>query len=446
MNQDSLARLRRLGVIKGARQLKPAPNKAPRLVNDDRLQGDARTPDEALSRMATSQLDGDPEPLERLLPGLSTVETAEGACAVVDYVYPLQSKHGAHTLGDVLTFPGACAARFCQDERLTETSFRDYLFLDTETTGLNGAGTLAFMVGTGFFDGDAFVVRQYFLRDPGDEPAMLLLLDELLQSFAGLVTFNGRSFDVPLLDGRYLMNRMRCALTERAHIDLLPPARRLWRQRFDSCALGSLESNLLGLKRTEEDVPGWLIPGLYYEYLQNGDGRNMARVFYHNRIDMLSMVTLAARVAKLFSAPQEADHPLELLALGKWKADLGYVEEAEAALRMAATPELDTDYFHEALLRLGALLKRAERREEAVTVWQQAAVTSFEDVNAHVELAKHYEWQTGELDQALFWTEQALALVGSGNEAKGAPIRAELVHRKERLRRKLGAPDTAVDG
>lgn len=436
MNQESLARLRRLGVIKGARHINPAQKQQPRSANEAALRPQPEGED-------------DPQPLDRLLPGLCTIQTAEGACAVLDTVYPLQRQHGAMRLADLLHFSGACAARFCQDGRLAETSFRDFLFLDTETTGLNGAGTLAFMVGVGFFEGDAFVVRQYFLRDPGDEPAMLLLLEELLQQAAGLITFNGRSFDLPLLDGRFFMNRMPSDLLQRAHIDLLPPARRLWRQRFDSCALGSLERNLLGLQRSEEDVPGWLIPSFYHHFLQSGDGRNMARVFYHNRIDMLSMVTLAARVARLFSAPEATDHPLELLGLGKWKADLGYLEEAEVALRMAAAPELETPHYHDALLRLGALLKRGERRDEAVTVWQQVAVTSFDDVTAHVELAKHFEWHEQAPQQALFWTEEALRLLGAAvgpRTGRRRAIIAELAHRRERLRGKVAtAGDAAAE-
>lgn len=429
MNQEALARLRRLGVVKGARKLQDATQKASR---EEKSDSPNRTPGNRKQRAPVD--DGDPQLLETLLPGLEVVATPAGPCALLDRVYPLQQQHGAHRLGDLLKQSGVCAARFCQDERLAELTFRDCLFLDTETTGLSGAGTLAFMVGVGFFESDAFVVRQYFLRDPGEEPAMLLLLDALLQDYPALVTFNGRSFDLPLLDGRFLMNRMACDLRDRAHIDLLPPARRLWRQRFSSCALSALEENLLGIERTREDVPGWLIPSLYYQYLQTGDGRDIARIFYHNRIDILSMVTLATRVARLFHAPDVGDHPLELLGLGKWKATLGYRDEAETVLRMAAAPDLETEFYQEALLRLGALLKRDERRDEAVTVWQQAAVTSFEDVTAHVELAKYFEWHAPDLEQAMQWTEQALQLVDGSASNK----REELEHRLARLQRKIG--------
>ncbi|HSM58500.1 MAG TPA: ribonuclease H-like domain-containing protein [Candidatus Sulfomarinibacteraceae bacterium] len=428
MNREALARLRRLGVVKGVRNLKSAQSLPTSSKNSEKQE-------EAPYLQAP---DGDPQPLPTLLPGLELAETAEGACYVLDKVYPLDHRHGTARLHELLELATEAVACFCQDERLGEAHFRDYLFLDTETTGLGGAGTLAFMVGAAFFEDDAFVVRQYFLRDHGDEPAMLLMLDELLQERAGLVTFNGQSFDLPLLESRFLLNRMPLSLREWPHLDLLPPSRRLWRRRFDSCALGALEQNVLGLTRTHQDVPGWLIPSLYNHFLRTGDGRELSRVFYHNRMDMLSMVSLATRIVRQFEAPQAGDHPIDLLGLGKWQADLGLKKEAEQTLRLAATPDLPTDLYRQALLRLGYLLKRAGRREEAVEVWQQVACISFEDVTAHVELAKQYEWHNVNLQLAQTWTERALALVDG---AAHPQVRAELEHRLQRLKRK----QTGVD-
>jgi uncharacterized protein YprB with RNaseH-like and TPR domain len=362
------------------------------------------------------------------------VETPEGACFVLDRVYPLQYCHGVDRLESLLQQHPAYAAPFCAEPRLESLDFRDFLFVDTETTGLAGAGTIAFMVGVAFFDRDAFVTRQYFLRDHGDEPAMLYLFDELLAHRQALITFNGRSFDLPLLDGRFVLNRMDSDLRDRPHIDLLLPARRLWRLRLESCALGSLERSLLGLQRSQEDVPGWMIPTLYNQYLLTGDGREIARVFYHNRIDLLSMVTLAARIVRQVAAPDPADHPIDLLALGRWLADLGRLAEAEQLLRLAAVPELPTPLYQQALIHLGNLLKKAGRRDEALTVWQQLACTSFDDVTAHVELAKHYEWYGGDLTSAWLWTEQALALLDGTNPS----LQVELEHRLRRLEKKLG--------
>lgn len=428
------AQLRRLGVVKGARHLKPGLPSRPAQSTT------------SLSDLAGFNVDWDQrQPLELLLPGGRLEETAEGACFVLDKVYPVITRHGTGRLDELLGLSPATAAVFCRDERLHELDFCDFLFLDTETTGLAGAGTIAFMVGVAFYecnaagDVEALVVRQYFLRDHGDEPAMLLLLEELLAQKAGLITFNGRSFDLPLLDNRYLMNRMPSPLFDLPHIDLLPPSRRLWRHRLGSCALGALEPSLLGLQRSGEDVPGWLIPSLYYNYLQSGDARELLRVFYHNRMDMLSMVTLASRVVRQFAAADAGDHPIDLYSLGRWLADLNRLADAERVLRLATTGDLPLELFHRALFQLAGLLKQNGRRDEAVQVWQQIAATSFDSVEAHVELAKHYEWHSRDVTRAIEWTQQALALVASwGRSQPAVPVRDELLHRLARLQRKNG--------
>ncbi|MCP4416359.1 MAG: hypothetical protein GY805_07040 [Chloroflexi bacterium] len=439
------AKLRRLGVVKGARNLRsPRPQKKPRKLRPaPPAESETLRPFSPPPPLSSSTQDG-LQTLETLLPGGQLVSTADGDCFVLDQVYNLAYQHGDDRLADLLHFSPAATLPFVQDDRLAQLDFRDFLFLDTETTGLAGAGTLAFMVGVGFFEpssgGDSFVVRQYFLRDHGDEPALLLLLDELLSQKAGLVTFNGRTFDLPLLESRFIMNRMSTDLRQRPHIDLLPPARRLWRNRLGSCALGALEGSLLGLRRSQADVPGWLIPSLYNSYLRSGDARDLVGVFYHNQIDMVSMVTLAARVARQLSQPDSSDHPIDLYSLGKWQADLGLVAEAEQNLRLAGQSDLPLALYHKNLQRLGLLLKQNGRSPEAIPIWQQAAATSFDDVVAHVELAKYYEWHSKELEQAVYWSEQALGLVQSwGRRGQLHPVRAELEHRLARLRRKTAA-------
>lgn len=434
MGEDRLKRLRRLGIVKRARDLKPAPS---RRENSNRISVSEPAPD-------SSADESDNQPLEILLPGGRTVETEYGACFVLDHVYSISHQHGDDQLADLQGLPPAVAATICQDDRLADFGFEDVLFLDTETTGLYGAGTIAFMVGVAYFESDpagrqVFVVRQFFLRDHGDEPAMLHLLSELLAERLALVTFNGHSFDLPLLETRFLMNRLDGVigdLLERPHIDLLPPARRLWRNRLGSCSLSSLEQNLLGLQRSHEDVPGWAIPGLYMDYLRTGDARDLLRVFYHNQIDLLSMVTLCQRIFHQFSRPQPIDHPLDLHSLARWQLALGLKVEAEHNLRLAVEQDLSLEQYHTALQDLAMLLKRDGRREEAVLIWKQIAVSSLDDVTAHVELAKHYEWHEQDLTIATQWTEQALALAESNQTIKATIQREELQHRLARLKRK----------
>jgi uncharacterized protein YprB with RNaseH-like and TPR domain len=429
MNQDLQDRLRRLGVTRGVRDL--------------RTERHSPHPDAPLSQFRSRDDDeGQAKSLHLLFPGGRLEETAVGACFVLDHVYPLTYQHGDESLATLLHYSPAEAALFCRDDRLTQLAFRDFLFLDTETTGLSGAGTLAFMVGVAFIEhssaADVLVVRQYFLRDHSDETAMLQLLDDLLAQKAGLLTFNGRTFDLPLLDNRYLMNRLPTNLLETPHIDLLPPSRRLWRHRFGSVALGNLEQKLLGVQRTEEDVPGWLIPGLYNDYLRSGDAREIRRVFYHNQLDMLSMVTLTAKILRQFSAAGSDDHPLDLFSLGKWQVALGLKEAAEMNYRRAAAADLPLDFYHQSLQQLGLLLKRDGRRQEAVLIWQQWAATSLTTIDGHVELAKHYEWHERDLNTAVLWTERALALLTTWPPRNSTLVRPQLEHRLARLRRKLG--------
>lgn len=430
MNDEVATLLRRLGVTKGARHIHSAPPPRPA--------------EEVSARR------GAPQPLEILLPGGRLAVCDEGACFIIDHVYPLHHRHGPDALADLLALQPGAAARYALDGRIDGQEFRNFVFLDTETTGLAGAGALAFIVGVAYFepqivlvDGEmtsreVLVTRQYFLRDHGDEAAMLRQLDELLAGRAGLITFNGRSFDVPLLDNRYLLNRRRSPLFDLAHIDLLPPARRLFRARLGSCSLGALEQNLLGVRRSHDDVPGWLIPSLYYDYLRSGDASQLIRVFYHNEMDVLSMVTLAARIFRQLGA-SHCDDALDQVSLGRWQADLGLTDEAEVTLRAALEEDLPLEAYHQALYRLAALYKQTGRRAEAVVAWQQIAFTSSGDVAAHVELAKHYEWHAPDLAAASNWTRAALNLLERLPLTPNTRLaRAELNHRLERLQKKAG--------
>lgn len=430
MNDELSGLLRRLGVTRGARNIRPA---ADPLVDRWGMRDD---------------LSGPPPPLDHLFPGGHLIETDGNACFVVDRVYPLNHRHGGDVLSDLLAADPEIGRSYGLDNRLSGAGFRDFLFLDTETTGLAGAGALAFMVGVAFFepqatiiDGraeerDVLVVRQFFLRDHDDEPEMLHQLDDLLAGKAGLITFNGKSFDAPLLDNRYLMNRRRGRLLDMPHIDLLAPARRLFRARLGSCALGALEQNLLGLRRAQDDVPGWLIPSIYHDYLRSGDARRLTGVFYHNEMDMLSMVTLASRIFRQLGNSR-CDDPVDQLSLGRWQADLGLHDLAEESLRSAMEGDLPLEAYHQALHRLGMIYKQRSRPADAVIVWQQIASTTTDDVAAHIELAKYYEWHEADIAAAIRWTRQAIALVERWPMTPRTRLsQADLRHRLERLERK----------
>ena len=430
MRDDVRQRLRQLGVVKGVRELAtPAPRR--RVAIESLVEGHFHT-------------------------------TSRGQCFVVEATYPLDHLHGDLPLCAFLDLPAEIIAHVPPYEALASVDRRRVCFLDTETTGLSGGtGTMAFVVGLGFFAADGFRVRQYFLRDPGDEPAMIEALAERLPEFETLVSFNGIAFDVPIIENRFILARTPPPTAGLAHLDLLHPARRLWHYHLPSCALGTLERAALGVLREQEDVPGGVIPYLYRDYLRTGDAREMKRVLYHNAVDILSLVTLATKLCHAFAAPwagteEERDKEMsggELFGLGRWYAAEGRPAEAERAYR-AALRSLDKARDRprseqepgtalapglraRVLRELGHLLKRAGRRSEAFACWQQLALESVDDVLAHVELAKYFEWHEGNVSLAAGWTRAALAQVERwpAGMRRDAAL-AELRHRLARLERK----------
>lgn len=362
-----------------------------------------------------------------------------GACFEVVRRFAPDTLQGNIPLKDWLAQEVTTLTQIGKMSLVTSIDIRRFIFLDTETTGLGGAGTLPFMVGLGFFDeADWFEVHQFFLRSPAEEPAMLALIHDLLWPDGGLVTFNGRTFDVPLLSGRFILARKPTHLGTLPNLDLLPPARRLWQRRLPSCALGALEKSVLGIHRTTADVPGWLIPSLYQRYVRTGDATEIARVFYHNEQDILSMVALAARLADTFSRPEASALPVEdRLSLARWYESQGRFAECELAYRVVLDKAPDAEKRREALANLARLLKRSERRQEALPLWEYLADLKL-DTLGHEELAKHYEWHEIDLRQALKWTEQGIALATSWRPGlqRTEALRG-LSHRRERLAKKL---------
>jgi uncharacterized protein YprB with RNaseH-like and TPR domain len=370
------------------------------------------------------------------------VHTKHGPFFLYREVYVLDYRHGHHTLSQLLAHAPKSAAQLARDERLAEVDFRRMAFVDTETTGLaGGTGTYAFLVGVGVFGEERFTVHQFFMRDFHEEPALLHALGDLLDGLEAVVSFNGKRFDMPLLETRFIMARQDPRLVDAPHVDLLPTARRFWKYRLESCALSSLETEVLGVERTQEDVPGWLIPSLYLDYARSGDAREMPGIFYHNAQDILSLVTLMARQCDLLSAPLPVEDEIpgeDLYGLGRLLHDLGDPERAEAAYTQAAAT-CQVPHVHEQAMRdLAYLLKRQERRAEALPLWQQLVETAGA-VYACEELAKHYEWHDEDLAQALAWTERGMALAeGWPTNYRRQHTMAELAHRLARLEHKIG--------
>ncbi|MBK7200210.1 MAG: ribonuclease H-like domain-containing protein [Anaerolineae bacterium] len=405
--------------------------------------------------------------IEILIPG-QEIETPHGPCFVREVVYPGSTLRSRYALAACLGQPLDTLAALYPEANLDNFDFARAAFLDTETSGLGGgAGTYAFMIGVGVFEPSsgppvsqeeasapappAFKVRQFFMRSEREERAVLHALAGVLDAATGLVSFNGRAFDLPLLTNRFIMHRQTPRLTTAPHLDLLHPARRVWRQRLPSCALSSLETQILGLRRDQADVPGWLIPSLYFQYLQTGDAQDLVGVFYHNLEDILSMVTLAATLTRLLADPWagETIHALDMAALGYTYDQAGRPAEAERAYRDALSHPLPDDVRLQTYSRLGQLLKRLQRLSEAAETWQDwithvTRSANVKDLEPYVELAKYHEWHANDCTAALMWTRWGEHEVEAWPRS---PARREalagLQHRHERLQRKLQGKEGA---
>lgn len=437
-------------------RLRPEPTDVPLEANGDKL---------PVSRAAGAGPSA-------LAPGVE-IETFAGLCYCVTHAIGLATARGQRPLGELLALTPMALAHFHPDFALNaQADFAGAAFIDTETTGL-GAGVYAFMIGVGAFEAWSphpdlpaegngepthLVVRQFFMRHPGEERAVLAAIADLLADRRLAVTFNGRTFDLPLLRARYLQNRrwlndrpLAAVLREGApHLDLLHPARRLWRRRVRSCRLINLEQMILGLVRTEDDVPGSLIPDLYIDFLRTGNDAAMQRVFYHNREDIVSMVALAQRLVAAY-LPGEQCEPAgvegeDWVSLGAWYAAQGDVGRAESAYRRALDTIRNDGGRAEAFAHLASLLKRQERWDEAAAVWE-LWLTSVPglDPTPYVELSKYCEWQLTDLTRAEMWAAWALHNLTSAPAHQRLPGQlADLEHRLARIRRKRQSPNPLI--
>lgn len=378
------------------------------------------------------------EPLS--LPEGEELETPFGSAFRIENTYEIHHQHGNSTLSNILSYPGSLAADVTRQPAFNDISMDKIAFLDTETTGLGGgAGTIIFLVGIGAFVENKFRFRQYFLRDPSEEAGMLELLQEDLESASGFVTYNGRSFDLPILESRYTIAlRRKLVLASSPHLDLLHVARRLWRHSLPDCTLGTVEGAILGVGRTDDDVPGALIPGMYLNYLRSGDASEMTRVIYHNTVDVLSLVGLAGYVLdRHTNAKLDELNEYEALAVARWHQDSGRSDPAESAFRKAVRSK-DKNLQIEAIRRYTIHLKREKRKSDAVERWVKWHALAQDDPTPCIELAKYYEWDAQNFERAQHWTQEALqSLTHWPSDWRRDRLWGEVEHRLTRLKKKI---------
>ena len=345
-------------------------------------------------------------PIEEVVSGRSHA-TIYGDAYRVETLYPHDYTHGSAPLQ--VRHPLHILAEWGGVPQVAGADLHNFVFLDTETTGLaGGTGTFAFLVGLGRFTSEGFQVAQFFLREPSEEIAVLAAVSEYLDPCQAVVTYNGKGFDIPLLTTRYTLQALSFPLAGTPHIDLLPLARRLWRDRLPSRRLGFLESAVLGASRTQEEVPGWLIPQYYYDYLKSGDARPLAGVFYHNAIDIVSLAALFAHTAGLLADPLALhDQPgLDIVALARLYEDLGHLDVAVQLYEHGLGAGVPEEFYWQTIERYSFLFKRQRAWGSATELWKKAA--GHGELYAFTELAKYYEHEARLPGEALAWTKAAI--------------------------------------
>lgn len=313
------------------------------------------------------------------------------------------------------------------------------LFLDTETTGLSGGtGTVAFLVGLGRIEGGELVVRQYLMPGYAAEPLLLERVSRMAGGCDAVVTFNGKSFDVPLLQSRYVMNRMDCPIARMRQLDLIHPARRAWRMRLKDCSLSNLEEQILGMHRPD-DLPGSEVPERYFSFLKTGDARLLDDVVEHNRQDVATLGSLLVRLCEVYSEPAGQTSMLDVFSMGRTLERQGERQEARKCYRLAAQPRPLTDRSRLSDARcaplanrnLSLMLRRDGERAEAEAVWLEMVRRGQMGAFPYVELAKLREHRDRDWPEALRYAEEALRRTEEDGE------RARLNARIDRLRRRI---------
>jgi len=314
---------------------------------------------------------------------------------------------------------------------------RKWLFLDTETTGITGGtGTYPFLVGIAWWGAGGLEVEQLFMRDYSDEHSLLVALAERIAERPVLVTFNGKSFDWPLLETRYRMTRAVRPPALSAHLDFLHPARNLWRLRIGSVRLAELELKVLGWNRGS-DMNSWLIPEIYFDYLRGGSPEALLPIFHHNQMDLRGLAALAARVLSLLENPETHGHDaLELYGISRICERRGDASRARKHYAQSIARELPAETDRAARSSLARLAKRDGDFALALQLWESMLGSSREGLEAYEQLAIYYEHRTREPHRAAALAKKALLELRSANRL-GTIASAEYRERRLRFEQRL---------
>ena len=354
--------------------------------------------------------------------------------------YALDARYGRIKLDAGLKISGEVLACLGQDEAFKDLDLSTALFIDLETTGLSGGtGVIPFNVGMGYYRDDQFVVGQYFLGEMAEEGRMIQELADFFKEmdFQSVVTYNGKSFDIPLLETRFILQRQPFVLSELPHLDFLFPARRLWSHKYESCRLFHLALKVVQTGRTE-DIPSAEIPWRYFQYLQTGNYDLIEPILYHNQEDILSLLGLVVIGSHIFSEDPELcmGDAMDFYGAGKVMASAGDTEKSLQFFKKALDGDLTDEVTVETKRRLSAHFKKHQDWDSAVPIWEEMTSTDVvtpAQLFSFRELAMHLEHRIKNYDEARRIAEEGFVL----SMGVSSYYEKDFSHRLDRLRRKI---------
>jgi len=401
------------------------------------------------ARSAESRTPGEEDVLGRLLgAGVATNHFGEHLAVRNWFSTPEFTDPASTTLELLSRTRDECVSR------KTRAALEDpekWLFLDTETTGLaGGTGTYAFLIGLAWWDAGGLQAEQFFMRDFSEEHSLLQELSQRIAERPVLVTFNGKSFDWPLLENRFTMTRSIAVPKLATHLDLLHPARALWKLRLGSVRLVELERQVLDAPRLgwhrENDISSALIPQFYFDYLRGGPAEPLAAVVRHNQMDLRGLAALFCKINELLSEKPTASEieSLDLFGLSRFLLRRGEADRAQTACAQALEVGLPAEFEPRAQRELALMARQQGQHERAAEIWQEIVGDPESGVQACEQLAIHFERYVKDLRQATEFAELGLAKVrqrraahhGSRDPylaARTARLEQKFLHRLERL-------------
>ena len=360
-----------------------------------------------------------------------------GEVFIMHEVFPFGQKHGSITISKTIN-----SAAFFPFENMPsnrEAKINETVFFDIETSSLSfGAGSFVFLIGISHFSEIGLETSLLLIDHPSAEKALLKRFNNEIGKFGIVCSYNGKTFDAPFIRNRYSLYRVDNILETKYHIDLLTYARRLWKLRIDSCKLSHVEATILHLKRDDGEIPGWMVPQVFFDFLNEQDPHLLEGILYHNKIDVISLAALYQHMSELLTSPVGNDRldPRDCFSLAKLHESSGEYNEAKYFYQLGLNANKDKELAKKYYWNFGMLLKRIGDYSDAVQYWEKSAAKG--GINACVELAKFYEHKCKDYNQALRWAAKAREIISIKNlETDDTRQKLQLDYRIDRINRKI---------